>query len=92
MKTPIDCPVPTCQPWKHTSYNTLQNKLVIFRNIYVYSYMHAITMKKGSMTWKEHSEWYMEGFGGRKEKGEMLWLYYNLKAVHMQIEYLLHML
>lgn len=37
------------------------------------------------MNFKEHSEGSMGGFGGRKQKGEMLWLNYNLKKYENHI-------
>ena len=36
-------------------------------------------MSKEAMDLKESKEGDMEGFGGRKEKGKIMWLHYNLK-------------
>lgn len=38
-------------------------------------------MKKEAMNLKENRAGQAEGFGGRKRKGEMLSLYYNLKKL-----------
>jgi hypothetical protein len=43
-----------------------------FRNLWVYTYMQAITInKKEVMNLKESREGCMEGFRGKKGKGEM---------------------
>ena len=50
----------------HTS-NIIKTKQVTFRNIYVYAFMHTITIsEKEAMNLKENRELYMGGLGGRK--------------------------
>lgn len=51
---------------------------VIFRNIYVSTYMHAVTMKEEATHLKESGKGYMEGFRWKNGK-EKRYLYYNLK-------------
>lgn len=57
----------------HTS-NIMQKKQVIFRNLYVYTYLHAIAIrkKKELTNRKESGEGYMRG---QKGKGERLKFY-----------------
>lgn len=38
-------------------------------------------MKKESANMKKSKEWFIRGFVGRKEKGEMIELSYNLKKI-----------
>lgn len=47
---------------------------VIFRNIYVSTYMHAVTMKEDATHLKESGKGYMEGFRwkNRKEKNVII--------------------
>lgn len=62
----------------HTG-STIWSEMVIFSNISVYSYIQAITIsgKKEAVNLKENREGYEMGFGGRKEKKEILQLYFK---------------
>lgn len=54
----------------HTTNSILTEK-VIFRNIYVYSYINATINEKAAMNLKESKGRCMERFGTRR-KGEMM--------------------
>lgn len=60
--------------------NIILNKQVIFWNIYVYTCKH---MHTGTINEKQNSfiymNRYMGRFRGRKDKGVIMYLYYNLK-------------
>lgn len=62
-------------PNMHAS-NIIQTELVIFVNIYAftYTYMHVTTLKKWAMILKDSKERYMGVSGGRKEEREILTL------------------
>jgi hypothetical protein len=62
-----------CYPlWKHTS-NVIETEHLMFRNIYICTYMHVTTIheKKRPWIWK-NKEGYMGELGGWKGKGEMI--------------------
>lgn len=44
---------------------------VIFRNIYVSTYMHVVTMKEDATHLKESGKRYMEGFRWKNRKEKM---------------------
>lgn len=48
--------------------NSIQTKHVIFKTIYLYTYMHVTTMDKEYVILKD-KEGFMGGLGGRKGKG-----------------------
>lgn len=52
----------------------IQTEQVIFRSVYPYTYMNTITIswkeKREATSLKKRVDWYMEGSGERKRKGE----------------------
>ena len=46
----------------------IQTEQVIFRNKYVYTFVHTITTNKNVMNLKENKEAYMAGYIGNKKK------------------------
>lgn len=55
----------------HTSI-IIQTEQFVVRNIYVSTYMHLRINEREAMSLKDIKEGYMEMFGGRQRRGEMM--------------------